>query len=540
MGSLAKNAKASTTPDVGLRHHLATLEAVGLPLQQLLLQAERGRMPVPDLIDWTEGYLERRDHPHLDGDATVLVFGCIRGWKPLLPAVKDLGLTLWEAILLQNQIRAKHLAEALHDDAFGPEFRARVLRRLGIPTCLTTSLRFKVNSPSRLRKVMSWLGADGPLLGVEVEIRGFQATSTTWGPLLAHRLELWDGTSPSTLEWRDGLTDPYCWKRSDELHLRRVRGLQHLRGITRGLVSFRDCPDLETLDGPARSLEVVDCPNLAQAWLGTLTHHLELKGCRSLRAIKPWTAGYDRSAGPVSDRLYELKDLRIQDCPSLRSLPPRLRILNGLHLQGVGPITDWPWDFRIEGSVLIEDCPGLECLPTMEIGGSLIVRGESGLRRLSAGTQISKHLDLRACSQLEGIPRGVKVRGNIYLPSHLNHRRRPAPPRVSGTGEPPEQLAPDLFENVRFVLLAQRFDELIPAEERTEYRKHGELLLARFRKQVVKDQRFEAHLLLAASEAWRDLTEEVWATPGHWTGLGDAGVEEDLPWVWFLELVRNA
>lgn len=539
MGRLSAKVTQTGIPDTVLLNHLATLDAVGVPLQQLLLQAERGRMAVPDLIRWTAGYLERGGHPHVDGDTAMLVFGCIRQWKDLLPLVRGQASTIWKAILLRDRLRAQHFAEALRDDDFGPTFRARVLRRLGIPGCLRGKSRVRVATADRLKRVMDWLGSGGALLSEEVELSGFQTTSSVWGPLHTTRLALLDGETPSIIEWWEGFTDPPHWHRTDSLRIWRVGGLQHLRGVTRGWVSLRDCPDLQALDGPARILEVIDCPNFQHAWLGAQTHQVSLRGCRSLRALQAWSDGFQDTSASGNEQVCELGELTIQECPSLRSLPARLRVLKHLRLIGVGPIRDWPWDFRVGEDVLVADCPGLESLPAMDIGGSLIVRGESGLRRLSERTVIGKNLDLRACSMLEGFPRGVRVAGNIYLPDHLNHRLRTAISRPPSTIEMPDAPPPDLYEQIRIVLMAKRFPILIPPHARIEAQADAEVRLSGFKEQLNRNPRFETNLLWAASEAWRELADEAWADTSQWISDADAGTGEELPWTWFLELIQG-
>jgi hypothetical protein len=318
-----------------------------------------------------------------------------------------------------------------------------------------------------------------------------------------------------------------------------VKGLQNLRGVTRGVVTLRDCPDLETLDGPAKDLEAEDCPRLKHAWLGTQSRRVSLKRCGELKSICPWNGEYSENPSFGSEWIYELEDLKVEDCPQFRSLPSRLRIQKGLTLQGVGQVDDWPWDFRVGETFLVAECPKLESLPALEIGGSLIVTGASGLRKLSPGTVIGKHLDLRACELLEDFPRRVKVGGNIYLPEHLNHRRRHLVSDPLEACELLEVPQPDLYEELRALLMVLRFPALIPSRERLADRELADEILARYRVRVAQEPRFEALLLWTASEVWQDMAGEVWAETSQWVGLSENASDEDLPMAWLLGLVRE-
>ena len=187
---------------------------------------------------------------------------------------------------------------------------------------------------------------------------------------------------------------------------------------------------------------------------------------------------------------------------------------------------------------LISDCPNIEVLPPIDIQGSLVVTGQSGLRRLSPGTIIGKHLDLRACNLLEDIPRGVKVGGTMFLPKHLSHRRKAyAGIQADGTVlvETPD---PDLYEEVRAMLLAMRFSSLLTSQERPDARERAERFLLNLKARLIVDPKLESLLLWTASEAWRDLAEEDWGVQNP-MGSDWNETDEDLPMAWLLGLLRE-
>ena len=520
-----------------LEAHLRTMEAVGMPLHQILPLAEREGMALPALVDYADDYLKRVFWIDAPQDAVVLVFGCVRGWKPLLPLVKRHGVVLLQALLMGRHGRLESLV-SVRDTAYFRLFRARVLRRLGYPTCLTQSNRLKVSAPKPLTRVMDWLGGGGPVLANWLDLWGFQATSPSWGALHVPFLHLRNGHSPATIEWRPEYMDPVHWDRIAILHIEGVEGLRHLYGTTYGGVALKDCPDLESLEQPCQALALVDCPRLTRVWVGTHSERLTLKRCAALEAIQPWNQEYPANPNFGSEWIYELEAIDVADCERFRSLPARLHLKKGLQLQGVGPIVDWPWDFQVGGDFLLLDCPEVEVLPPVEVQGSLTVAGVSGLRKLSPGTVIGKNLDLRACAHLEDFPRGVKVGGNIYLPEHLNHRRRHLPIDPMLKCELLEPPSPDLYEDLRGLLKVLRFPALLSSQERLASQGSAEDSLALLKARVAAEPRFESLLLWTASEVWRDLAEEAWGTANP-LAEGRKEVDEDLPMAWFLDLVRE-
>ena len=521
----------------GLAAYLRTMEAVGMPLHQILPLAEQEGMSVPAMVDWAGGFLRRVvlvDDPQ---DAVVFVFGCVRRWKSLLPQIKGQGTKLLVALLIDRNGRLESLARQ-RDTPFFRAFRNRVLKRIGYPTCLVQLQGLQISSPRDLKRVMTWLGSGGPVITYELRLRGFRASSPTWSTFDIPLLELREGKSPERIQWSSLPMGLLSWHRMPTLVLQGVEGLRHLSGVSLGHVTLQSCPNLESLDGPAHQLTVEDCPRLKNAWIATHSELVTLRHCETLESLRPWGDEYPSNTALQADWIYELKELQIEDCRMFRRLPPRLHVKNRLHLHGLGQIEDWPWDFRVGESFLISDCPNLETLPAVEVQGSLVIMGASGLRHLSPGTVIGKNLDLRACTKLEAFPRGLRVGGNIYLPEHLNHRRvRQASYPMVG-GELLEASTPDLYEDLRNLLQVLRFPALLPSDERVTSRELAEERLDHFRTRVAQEPRFESLLLWTASEVWRDLAEEAWAACNP-LAEGRNEVNEDLPLAWFLDLVRG-
>lgn len=518
--------------------YLAMLDAAGMPLHQILILGEKEGLSVDELLLFATNILRKaKVIGSPEHEALALVFGCLKGWESLFVAAGNLGLQLLRTMLYGHD---SYLEALLFrgDRDFPGVFRKRVLRRLGYPACLAKSLHPRIKSPKHLEQVMAWLGAGEPIISEELELCGFTSISPAWGDLFTLRLVLKNGICPASISWLTDRGTNYYSQFPGSLRIERVKGLRHLDGLTNGKVILLDCPDLEGILGSCHDLQVEDCPRLGSVWIGPGSNRVSLKHCSSLRSIKPTAGDELEDQFSMSDRVYELENLVIEDCGQFRLFPPRMRISDRLHLSGVGPIEQWPWNFQIGDSFLITDCPKIEVLPPVEVQGSLVVRGNSGLRRLSPGTAIGKHLDLRACSLLEDIPRGVTVGGSIYLPEHLNHRRR-AHARVQG--ETPALLEvpqADLYESLRTMLMGLQFTALVAPKDRPDARKLAQGILLGMRVRLAQEPQIESLMLWTASEVWRDLSEEVWAAWSPW-GNDRNESDEDLPMAWFLAQVHG-
>lgn len=518
--------------------YLATLDAAGMPLHQILIQGEKEGISVDDLVQFATDTLRKGtfiDAP--EKEAIPLVFGCLKRWKSLYTATRKQGLQLLRTMLYGHDSYLEGLLFR-GDRDFPGVFQKRVLQRLGYPACLAKSLHPRIKSPKHLEQVMAWLGAGEPIISEELELCGFTSISPAWGDLFTLRLVLKNGICPASISWLTDRGTNYYSQLPGSLRIERVQGLRHLDGLTNGKAILLDCPDLEGILGPCHDLQVEDCPRLGSVWIGPGSKRVLLKHCSSLRSIKPTAGDELEDQFSMSDRVYELESLVIEDCGQFRLFPPRIRISSHFHLSGVGPIEQWPWHFQVGDSFRITDCPEIEALPPIEVQGSLVVRGVSGLRRLSPGTSIGKHLDLRACNQLEGIPRGVKVGGSIYLPEHLNHRRRE---HARVQGETPALLdvpQADLYESLRTMLIGLQFTALVAPKDRPDARKLAQGILLGMRLRLAQEPQIESLMLWTASEVWRDLSEEVWAAWSPW-GNDRNESDEDLPMAWFLALVHG-
>jgi hypothetical protein len=530
---------------------LATLEMSGVPADQIVALAERQGVALEDLNRWAEDFLHRSGSVQPAKAALVLVFGSVRQWQPLVPQAKLLGAELLRLLLIDSPGFIQSLVKVLDSKAFD-RFRRRVLRRLGHPMFLVRSLRANGSTQEQAGKLIAWLEAGQPLVAYELEFRDFKATSPNWGKFHTPWLVLQDGHGPTRLCWSSSLIDLPQQKAKHGLLLERVSGVQDLEGDSYGWVQLREneeqiafggvvlkaCPDLVRLHGVFEHLEIHRCPLVQTVAIGYGSKRLKVLDCSALRSIQSWS---DQNLPPRAageENHYELDELLIEGCGRLRSLPPRLRINQRLHLHDVGPIEHWPWDFQVGETLLISDCPRLESLPPVEVGGSLIVTGNSGLRRISPGTVVGKNLDLRACSQLESIPRGVRVGGAMYLPEHLNHRQTAHSSAVIEETDCLETAHQDLYEDVRSLLMAHHFPTLTPVQGRVTLRERAADILDQFRLRLAEEPRLESHLMWTASEAWRDLAEEAWAASNPMHSICNES-DEDLPMAWFLSLLQK-
>jgi len=530
---------------------LAALEMSGVSAEQILAMAERQGVSIEEMTLWAEGFLDRSFSAHPVKAAQVLVFGSVRRWQPLVPQAKLLGAELLKLLLMDTPGFLQSLARVMDAKAFD-RFRRRVLRRLGFPMFLAKSQRANRATPEQTAQVIAWLEAGQPMVAYELELRDFVASAPTWGGLHTPWLVLQDGHGPSRLLWSSRLIDMPRERAKHGVLLERVSGVQELEGDSYGWVQIREneeriafggvvlkaCPDLERLHGVFEHLEIHGCPGVQTVAIGYGSKRLKVVECSSLRSIQSWSDENlpPRAAG--EENHYELDELLIEGCSELRSLPPRLRVNQRMHLHEVGPIDHWPWDFQVGETLLVSDCPLLASLPAVEVGGSLIVTGASGLRRLAPGTVVGRNLDLRVCTQLESIPRGVRVGGAIYLPEHLNHRQKDQPGTAVEAVEYLDASHPDLYEEVRTILLANHFPALTATQGQVALREEAAKILDRLRSRLVTEPRLESILMWTASEAWRDLSEEAWAASNPFHSFCNES-DDDLPMAWFRDLVQS-
>ncbi len=537
MGNLVMEERKLAPVTDALMNHLHALELAGVPLHQILAIGEQKGLTVQNLVQWTGKFLVRNAQVDSPEEAEVLVFTSIRRWKELVPAILRQLTSRRNAIMVAEpgclqcwSVLAKH--------HFVPSrFGRPMLRRLGYPKCLAGSPTASISTGGDLTEVMNWLGSGRTLVGHDVSMSGFKTNSPKWGRIECDSLTLLEGEGPALVDWEPGDWG-YPSGLAPTLRIEHVRGLKNLTGFRLGRVALEDCPDLESVDGSYWELKAKDCPRLASAWLRPSTSKLFLKGCSGLRSIQLGRADLGLCTPSEDPMDYPVEEIVIQECRNLRNLPTCLNVTGGLHLDQVGPIENWPWDFHVGGTFLISDCPNLDTLPPVVVQGSLVVTGKSGLRRISPGTVVAKHLDLRACDQLEDIPRGVKVGGVMFLPEHLSHRRGACELQLVDAPVLIESPEPDLYEELRFLLKALRFRDLIPPSERTDALEQAEGILHNLQARLGVEPKLESMLLWTASEVWRDLSEEDWAARCPWA-FDQNESDEDLPMAWFLSLVRE-
>ena len=525
-------------PDASLGAQLAILETAGVPLDRILRLGEREGMSAWDLVQWTEGFLNRLPVSDSKAKTMVLVFGCIRDWQPLLPSLKEMGVVLLKSLLLSRTFYLRDEIP-LTKGRFTSSLRTRILQRLGYPICLRRSLTPKLSEPDSLREAMTWLGNGQPVCAQGLKLQGFKSSAPKWGVIYTPDLVLKDGHGPEQLDLNDandlGL---FPWLDQSTLRVEHVSGLLRIPGFSMGKAVVRHCPDLTSMPTPWNDLQVESCPNLTTLAVGLQSDRLIIKDCRNLESILIWSNEDWYEGIPVSERVSCVKQCDIEACGVLQHLPPRLRVEGNLRLTKVGGIKEWPWDFQVGGDFLIRDCPGLKRLPPVEVQGSLVIRGDSGLRCLSPGIVIGKHLDLRNCQHLETIPAGLKVGGSIRLPEHLI-LNTPGRPKIPVT-EPflHEEGLPDFSQDLRTILMGFHFSALVPSVDRGQIRDLAEQALVGLQARLRDDPGLESLILWTASDLWFDLSERAldmrnpWVSEGDWLG-------DDLPFGWFLELMRN-
>jgi hypothetical protein len=193
LGSSATWAKKDPVTPASLQACLNLFEATGVSLHQILAHAEREGMAISDMVRWTDGFLNRIALLDAPDEAEVLVFGAIRQWRALYPAVSKRTMPLVKALLM-NEPGLFECRTRLPEHHFVPRFKERVLSRLGYPKILSKTPRADVKAKKHLEEVMAWLGSGRSVIGYDFKFQGFEATSPSWGTIWAGNLWLKDGT----------------------------------------------------------------------------------------------------------------------------------------------------------------------------------------------------------------------------------------------------------------------------------------------------------------------------------------------------------
>jgi len=513
---------AKSGPD--LRHpYIQALMATQVPADQIILQAEGLAFPPYALLRLAEVLVES-GQGESSMAAVLLLLGTVREWRPFVPWARVFGIRFIEPLLHPGCSEFDALVRLLD----GPSWDflcGNALERLGYPL----HPRLGGSGKAAVCAVLPWLDKDQGLVLDGLDLARFTSRAQAWSQVLVDTLILRDGAGPLTLGHAPG----DAWStalRSTRLHrVRRVRSLEGLMHIS-SLVAT-DCPALEFLDFTPPVTVLKGCSSLRWIRSNPRSRLLHLEDCLRLRSIgaeKVWDHARNEKVTPSHQTLV------LSDCPALRDLPGRLDVTGHMLVRRIGPIHLWPSDFRVGGDLRLKDCPRIEELPAVEVGGCLRVEGESGLRRLEPGTVVGRHLDLRACSRLEGVPRGVKVGGAMYLPAHL-HRQGAA----FKAQESIVEVTVDHYPVLRTLLLGLSFPGLSRAAERLALRQRAELALERLKGEILADPRIEAELLWTASEVWRDLAEELWAEEHPWSSDKNES-DDDLPLSWFRGLLLSA
>jgi len=348
----------------------------------------------------------------------ALAFGSIREW----PALRHQALALGSSLLTRlvrffvfrkgtvfpcNQDGTKAW---LPDDARWDAIRIRALRRLGYPReCIPNCPILLLDSDEPVIPVpdaWAWLDAGNGLVASSLELEGGASRAREWGSLLVARILLKNCRVPSALH------RPEVWLPNNQ-SIVRLCHVGGLREFTDGCLSTTlvavGCPDLADIRSMPRSLVVKDCPSLSRIAFKDFGHLLHLERCPGITSFSPVVAARTITYGHIV----------LAECPNLNHLPGSLRVLNDMTLCRMGPFLRWPDHLEVDGDLRIRDCPLIEELPRVAVGGSLRVDGRSGLRRLLPGSGIGGDLDLRACALLEGLPQGLSIGGALHLPGHL-------------------------------------------------------------------------------------------------------------------------
>ncbi len=196
-----------------------------------------------------------------------------------------------------------------------------------------------------------------------------------------------------------------------------------------GALGIRDCPSLPALPAlPRLGSLVVD----GQSWshfpkAPIHARQIALHRMEALEAIDP---------------AVTTRKLILTHCPKLQELPllpnlaevptestsaPRhLAAMDtwmldpgssqyGVTLTSCHALRDLPLGFRVPGTLLIQDCWGLQALPPDLQMRHLVLRRLPGLRRLPDGLRVRGHLILDGLANLEGLPDGLKVDGDLVV-----------------------------------------------------------------------------------------------------------------------------
>ena len=98
-----------------------------------------------------------------------------------------------------------------------------------------------------------------------------------------------------------------------------------------------------------------------------------------------------------------------------------------LAFRGFTEITELPpINFKIEGNLIIENCPSLTHLPDgLRVGGAIQVEGCSSLTELPTDLEIGSSLSLKRCSSLTHLPDDLRIENSLQLAACPNLKEFP-------------------------------------------------------------------------------------------------------------------
>jgi len=469
----------------------------------------------------------------------ALALGSVRKWKWCRDQALREGFPLVASLVgveyPRGSVSPLESLGRLFGDIDRDNLRVKALNRLGYPRHLISAQTHagKAWDPITMqREIQTWLDGGKGLISSSLELNGILSHAPEWSQFMAPDLRIQDCHIPPTLH-RVPAGWPY---RGASLRLIRVSGLRELEDDSPSpTIVAVACPDLERIEPAPRNLVAVDCHRLSEIYLSPDSGLLHLERCPQIVDLRTELSYIWVASNESMDLSTTCNALILKDCPQLRLLPRWLRVKKNMLLDHMGPIEVWPIQFHVEGDLCIRNCTRIEELPPMEISGSLRVEGQSGLRRISPGSTIGGHLDLRPCSQLESVPKNIRVGGNLYLPDHLC--KAPQVPRTTifEAPEPLFEMPYDRYPDLRILLMGLQFCDLCPPGQRIEIRHTAGVILEQTRRELRGNPRLESEILWIASEVWQDLREEQWERNHYWGSASESDV--DLPVSWFRSLL---
>ena len=104
-----------------------------------------------------------------------------------------------------------------------------------------------------------------------------------------------------------------------------------------------------------------------------------------------------------------------------------------LDLRGCTGLQKLPKGLKVGGDLYLRWCTGLKTLPEgLMVGGDLYLGGCTGLKTLPEGLKVDGDLYLRGCTGLKELPEGLTVGGSLYLGGCTGLQKLPEGLKVGG------------------------------------------------------------------------------------------------------------